>query len=297
MQVPVFPDDIKRHSFKRLAKTFQKNWPGTQPIQLSLAQELLAKGLGYQGYHDLIKQSESYPDNSAAPSKTAIQFKISEMIRAELSHGGVPPKAISSFVSNLPLYVLSVYHTPARSYRAHAANTTTRKTPILKLSSRDLKILVGHVAIQGSLRENALIEFIVTGARSHEFLGLQKKHISASSEHLIAKKDDFVRALPLSSTLAMIGSGSEYNQEDFLFPSSINKAKPMSSRELSTLFKKWVIACNLNSTATPHSARVAVISSLIKDSSLSPSTLKDLMLHKHATTLLNYYESFAANGS
>lgn len=297
MQVPVFPDDIKSHSFKRLAKNFQKNWPSAQPIQLSQAQELLAKGLGYQGYHDLMKQAESCPENSAVPTQAAIQFNISEMAKAELSHSGVPPEAISSFASKLPLYVLSVYHTPARSYRAPASNITIRKMPTFRFSPRELNILVEHVASQGSLRDNALMEFIVTGARPHEFLGLQKKHIRLSSEHLIAKNDKFVQALPLRSTLAMISSRSEYNREDFLFPSSGDNSKPMSNREFGRLFKTWTKACNLDSTVTPHSARVAVIRSFIENSSFSPSELKKILSHKLSPTLLTYYKSFGANGS
>ena len=297
MQVPVFPDDIKSHSFKRLAKNFQKNWPGAQPIQLSLAQELLAKGLGYQGYHDLMKQAESCPENSAVPTQAAIQFNISEMAKAELSHSGVPPEAISSFASKLPLYVLSVYHTPARSYRAPASNIILKKTPTFRFSPRELNILVEYVASQGSLRDNALMEFIVTGARPNEFLGLRKKHITHSSEHLTVKKGDFIRALPLRSTLAMVGSCNEYNRESFLFPSSGDNSKPMSNREFGRLFKAWTKACNLHSTVTPHSARVVVIRSLFESSAVDPRKLKELMNHKFHSTLLSYYKSIGANGS
>lgn len=244
-----------------------------------------------------MKQAESYPDNSAAPTQAAIQFNISEMTKAELSHSGVPPEAISSFVSKLPLYVLSVYHTPGRSYRAPASNIAIRKTPKFKLSPKELNILVEHVASQGSLRDNALMEFIVTGARPHEFLGLQKKHIRLSSEHLIAKNDKFVQALPLRSTLAMISARNEYNREDFLFPSSGDSSKPMSNREFGRLFKAWTKACNLDSTVTPHSARVAVIRSLFENSAVDPRKLKELMSHKFHPALLNYYKSFGANGS
>lgn len=297
MQVPVYPDDIKGHSFKRLAKAFQKNWPGTQPLQLSLAQELLAKGLGYQSFHDVMKKAENSPCNPAVPIRADVQFSISEAIKAELDHGDVSPEAIVSFVSKLPLYVLSAYHIPAQSRRAPVSNISIRKTPKLKLSSRELKTLVEYVASQGSLRDKALMEFIVAGARSHEFLGLRKKHISLSPEHLIAKKNEFVRALPLRSTLAMIGSCSEYNREDFLFPSSENNSKPMSSREFGTVFKAWIKACNLDSTATPHSARVSVIMSIMEDSSFNPSELKKLMSHMHSPALVSYYTSFEANGS
>lgn len=115
MQVPVYPDDIKRHSFKRLAKTFQKKWPGNQRIRLSAAQEMLARGLGYLSYHALMKEAEVPPIHPVVPDLAVIQLRLTEAAQAELNHEDVSPSAISSFASDLPFYLV-LHGLPGKSF-------------------------------------------------------------------------------------------------------------------------------------------------------------------------------------
>ncbi|MCC9009426.1 hypothetical protein [Pseudomonas putida] len=202
MQVPVYPHDIKRHSFKRLAKTFQKKWPGKQCIRLSAAQEVLARGLGYLSYHALMKEAE-----------------------------------------------VSAYRSPMQSTCAPAPKKHATK---ITLSSQQLDTLVGHVKARGSLRDNALMEAMVTGARSYDFLGLQKKHLTLTQSSLTVETNDFYWTFCVPSAIALLASQHGADPEEFLFPSKNSKSRPMSGSELNKLYKTWLEGCNLDSSSTPQ---------------------------------------------
>ncbi|WP_158177969.1 hypothetical protein [Pseudomonas viridiflava] len=48
MRTPIFPSDLLADKgFKLIAKKLMKRWPGSKPIGLSAAREMLARGLGY----------------------------------------------------------------------------------------------------------------------------------------------------------------------------------------------------------------------------------------------------------
>ncbi|WP_027906849.1 tyrosine-type recombinase/integrase [Pseudomonas taiwanensis] len=288
MQIPVYPDDIKRHSFKRLAKAFQKKWPGNQSIQLSLAQEVLARGLGYLSYHNLMKEAEKPPIHPVVPNLAVIQLRLSEVAQAELNHEDVPPSAISSFVSDLPFYVLSAYSNPTQLTRAPASKVRTKK---IILSSRQLEILVKHVKSQGSLRDNALMDFVVTGARSHVFLKLQKKHLTLTPSSLTVETNDFTWTLPVPSAIALLASQHGADPEKFLFPSKNSESSPMSSNEFNKLYKTWLKGCYLDSYITSHSARLAIVKSAIADKTLDPNNIKRLMRHALPPMTLAIYKS------
>lgn len=292
MQVPVYPDDIKTHSFKRLAKTLQKKWPGLQPIQLSAAQELLAKGLGYLSFHDLMKKVENPPTNPEIPALAVIQIRISEATREKLNDDDVSPEAIASFASNLPFYVLSAYYSQAQATHAPQPKLNTTKS---LLSSRQLETLVGHVKKQGGLRDNALMDFIVAGARSNQFLRLQRKHLTISATSLIVKTSHFAWTFPIQSSISRLASQRGADPAAFLFPSKDSNSRSMSSSEFNKLYKTWLKGCHLDARITPHSARLAIIKSVIENKSLDKDKIKRMIGHTLPPSILAIYKSVGIN--
>lgn len=73
MRIPVHPEDlIRNRGFKSLAKQLRKSLQGPSTISLALAEDILAKGFGYESYYDLeqttkagIRENFSWTENDA----------------------------------------------------------------------------------------------------------------------------------------------------------------------------------------------------------------------------------------
>lgn len=68
MRVPICQQDLIAGSgFKRLAKRLKRDWPGTEPLRLSEAQEILARCLGYGSYHEVDQSAKTPQENVVFP--------------------------------------------------------------------------------------------------------------------------------------------------------------------------------------------------------------------------------------
>ncbi|MCK2124712.1 tyrosine-type recombinase/integrase [Pseudomonas sp. PNPG3] len=148
-----------------------------------------------------------------------------------------------------------------------------RKNTKNTLSAQNFDALADHVMSSKSLRERALMELVSSGARSHGFIDLQRKHLTSMTNGLIIIKGNFTWALPLSSFVNDFASRNCSHPDDSLFPSPTNNAEPLSSQAFKEIFKTWLRSCNLDSNATPHSARQAIIRRISIDNSLPPEAL------------------------
>lgn len=113
MRVPVYPEDLlPRAAFKKLAKSIQKRWPGNSPVQLTLAQKTLCKGLGYANYHDLTKESAICPRDAETPTLCAVHAQVAAAISSVLdlaNDTSVPRNMLDVFVDTLPLKSLRTF--------------------------------------------------------------------------------------------------------------------------------------------------------------------------------------------
>ncbi|WP_146118122.1 hypothetical protein [Pseudomonas poae] len=165
MRVPIYPQDLNSGSgFARIAKCLKRDWPGTEPIRLSEAQNLLAKSFGYSDYHQLRSSS---PEGVPCPSVATVVAHCMMTLSSELIGDGralfFDLGELHMQVINWPYLQLSVYrerygHSDNRIV-GQAANAelidaflATQKTrPELqssgltdKLSRRKLAAMVGH---------------------------------------------------------------------------------------------------------------------------------------------------------
>jgi hypothetical protein len=78
MIVPVFPVDLERNSgMKRVARVLFKTWPGVESITHTQSLAILAKGLGYQGYHHVTKLAPSWTDERPDIDIHSIEWNLS----------------------------------------------------------------------------------------------------------------------------------------------------------------------------------------------------------------------------
>lgn len=90
MRVPISLNDLNAGSgFSRLAKNLKRDWLGINPIGLSEAQNLLARCLGYQDYHEVratAAGSGSNPDTRECPPLVDVMTQCLATMTAKLAN-------------------------------------------------------------------------------------------------------------------------------------------------------------------------------------------------------------------
>lgn len=172
MRVPIHPQDLNGGSgFSRLAKCLKRDWPGTDPLRLSEAQNLLARCFGYTDYHDL--RSSALEEDIDYPPLMVVTSQCLATLSGELITGGRSNffnlGEFQSQIFDWPFLQLQVY----RNHYGHSDNRlvaaevraevieaflSTQKTrPVLQpyehrplaheLSTHNLRAMVRHYSI------------------------------------------------------------------------------------------------------------------------------------------------------
>ncbi|MBB4861727.1 hypothetical protein HNP46_000538 [Pseudomonas nitritireducens] len=113
MAFPISKIDLEGRGFSRLARFVHKNWPGQEPINLSFAQELLSRSLGYKDFHDL----QQHAGRIRYPMGPADASVIAPQAATELKGvAGLDRSSIKSFVESWPVNLLSFHSGFVRSW-------------------------------------------------------------------------------------------------------------------------------------------------------------------------------------
>ena len=122
MRVPIHPQDLNRGSgFARLAKCLKRDWPGTEPLRLSEAQNLLARCFGHSDYHEL--RSSAIEEDIDYPPLMIVASQCLATLSGELITGG------RSKVFNLGEFQSQIFDWPflqLRVYRNHYGHSDDR---------------------------------------------------------------------------------------------------------------------------------------------------------------------------
>jgi hypothetical protein len=123
MRVPICPKDLVAGSgFTRLAKRLKRDWPGTEPLRLSEAQEILARCLGYASYHEVVQLAQEPQGNIDFPPLQSVMVDCLNTVWHELFKGGRCKTfnlgELQKNIYNWPFLLLSVY----RKHYGHADN-------------------------------------------------------------------------------------------------------------------------------------------------------------------------------
>ncbi|WP_256679425.1 hypothetical protein [Pseudomonas sp. Fl4BN1] len=223
MRVPVYPEDLlPQAAFKKLAKSIQKLWLGHSPVQLSLAQETLSRGLGYANHHDLIKESVIWPRDAETPALNAVHTQIAAATSSVLALSNdtsVPRSVLHPFVETLPLKALSTFKGDAsrgvevtkspmpdfNQTEICPVNTTAPESevpcytcpPITHKPSRLHAIPLGldvfthsdaikqTVENSGSLRDRSLFTLLESGFRGRVILGAKVSQVVSFETYIL----------------------------------------------------------------------------------------------------------------
>jgi len=264
MRVPVYPNDlIRNRGFKSLAKQLQKQWCGITPISLAYAQEVLAKGLGYQNFHDLDKASTTCSPSEPAPSEAAVRQAIHSAIKATL-----PPEAWLSvdqhkqerLVNALPLTTLAAFK------RMPVAPDADLSTLVKGISDVQSGLTKEHVQAlekilkdSGSLRDQALFACMLGALRKTEFLSARMR--GGAAVYGVKTVDININvhdAIPPShrSTFKQYVKALKLSEGDYLFRAANDRKRPLSPDALRKICVSWARKANIDvSLLTPHRIR------------------------------------------
>ncbi|MBD8591994.1 MULTISPECIES: hypothetical protein [unclassified Pseudomonas] len=274
MRVPIYPFDLERNRrFKRIANTLRSNWPIIDGLSLMVAHEVLASGLGYRDFHDLLKSSKTCLPDAPVPSLAEVRDSVSTAIylHAKLHEiAEIDDGAINSLVMALPLHELLAFKSFRMKQESSASSAPARSQPdlldfevsrapnrsllITPLSQEDLKALAEAVDRITSLRDRALCVAALSGIRQVELLHLKAGYIQGDGlvfdgfKASISIPKRMTYRLPALSTAVL----SQYVEEsglsdgDYLFTSHKNPNHPMTQFELKRILRAWWLEAQID---------------------------------------------------
>lgn len=107
MIVPIFSVDLERKTgMKNAARFLLKTWPGVKPVTHMKALDLLAKGLGYDSYHHVMKLASSWTEARPDIDIHSIEWNLSRVLSEEFQASDNPRVFIE--LGNLHIYIQAI---------------------------------------------------------------------------------------------------------------------------------------------------------------------------------------------
>ncbi|WP_070888152.1 tyrosine-type recombinase/integrase [Pseudomonas argentinensis] len=227
MRVPVYPSDLApQKGFKQIAKRLTRDWSGLYPISLSKARELLARGFGYDDYHDVTMSAKVYSGDPYTPSESevrdAIKYAINMAAQADPALH-ILPANLQQLVHSLPLTSLtalapqsaSTVTAQPESQPALIDDAGNNQTPATEaqslegasgsemptlISAEELRSIVRVVEESGNLRDMTLLVFMLSGLRSNEFLGIKASELALRQSEFSDQPPRIIAHIDLSKS-------------------------------------------------------------------------------------------------
>lgn len=276
MRLPVYPEDLAHNrGLKCLAKRLRRQWCGPSPISLELAQEVLSKGFGYRDFHDLRRESISWPSDAPVPGIAVIRSELLSAAKAAMKSeewlasdqaelkrvvDALPIPILSAFKPRLgkqPNTHLAVLGAPDSENNGHIQTYLSASAPLL--TEDQLLRLIEKVSELGSPRDNTLLACLLSGLRASDASNVKVSDFSIDKEgisfiHYRGTK----RALPyfLRDTVSEYIQVLNLSHGDFLFSSKNNPKSPASSNTLRRACRSWADKADIEvSLVTPSVIR------------------------------------------
>ncbi|WP_433735145.1 tyrosine-type recombinase/integrase [Pseudomonas monteilii] len=268
MRVPVYPEDLLRTGgFKRLAKTLQKKWCGSKHLTLSLAQELMAQGLGYQDLHDLQRSSKECQVDDSCPLIADLQRNVMSvlegvtgaeqrdvvgLVELELMIRSLPFSSLTALKPTHTAPVQTTHLAATRSWLASHREGMRRAADVNSRSDRpsltldQLESIVGVVSESESLRDQALLGCVLSGLRLTELQSARVNDLRIVNGVLFNRRPHR-RALHLAdvTVIQQYIKFSGLKGDDYLFPNAGNQRSPLTSWSFDKLLSSWAIKAGL----------------------------------------------------
>lgn len=263
MRVPVYPDDlIRNRGFKSLAKQLQEQWYGSTPISLAEAQKVLARGLGYQSFHDLSETSKVCPADAPVPPEADVRQAILSAIGTTLQPEALLPldqQKLERLVNDLSLKKLVAFKrvrvSPSAGHNP-LSGMVSRAQP--GLSKEHVQTLEKLLAESGSLRDRALFACMLGALRQNEFLSARMQHGAAVYSVKSRDTKKVLDAIPDKhrSVFEQYIKTSKLSDGEYLFRAANGSGRPLSPDALRKICVSWARKADVGaSLVTPHSVR------------------------------------------
>jgi hypothetical protein len=263
MRVPVYPDDlIRNRGFKSLSKRLQQHWCGPAPISLADAQKALARGLGYQSFHDLSETAKDCPPDAPVPLEADVRQAIRSAIGTTLQPEKLLPldqQKLERVVNDLSLKKLVAFkHVQAFPSAGHSPLPELVSRAQSGLTKEHVHTLESIVAESGDLRDRALLACMLGGLRANEFLSARMQHGAAMYRVKSRDTKHTLDAVPdrYRSILREYIKVSRLSDGDYLFRAGNASGRPLSVITLRKICFSWARKANIDpSLLTPHGIR------------------------------------------
>ncbi|WP_024693007.1 tyrosine-type recombinase/integrase [Pseudomonas syringae] len=263
MRVPVYPDDlIRNRGFKSLSKQLQEQWYGSTPISLAVAQKALARGLGYEGIHDLSETSKVCPPDAPVPPEADVRQAIGSSIKATLQSEAslsVDQQKLERLVNDLSLKKLVAFkHVQVSPGASHSLLSELVRGAPPGLSKEHVQTLEKILAESGSLRDRALFACMLGALRQNEFLSARMRHGDAVYGVKIRETKNVLDAIPdmHRSMFEQYVKTSKLSDGEYLFRAANAPGRPLSPYALRKICVSWARKADIDtSLLTPHSIR------------------------------------------
>lgn len=224
MRFPIYTFDLTpKRRFKRIANVLRRHWPIANDISHMTALEILAQGLGYRDFHDVLKSSKNSSTDAPVPTLPEVRDNVSTAIFQYLKSSntvGIDDRDIERLVLLLPLHELLAFHSFRQGQTANVDKTdsinsavrskrprpkvsqgliretadspgsvisnSTSPLPSRKhLNEHALHAITIAVHRKAILRDQALFSMMLSGIRQPELLRLKTENMKFTNQGLI----------------------------------------------------------------------------------------------------------------
>ncbi|MCF8978005.1 tyrosine-type recombinase/integrase [Pseudomonas syringae] len=263
MRVPIYPDDlIRNRGFKSLSKQLQQHWCGPAPISLADAQKALARGLGYESFHDLSETSKVCPPDAPVPPEAEVRQAIGSSIKTTLQSEAslsVEQLKLEQLVNDLSLKKLVAFKRVQVSPGAsHGLLSELVRGDQPGLSKEHVQTLEKILAESGSLRDRALFACMLGALRQNEFLSARMQHSAPVYGVKSRETKNVIEAIPdrHRSMFEQYIKTSKLSEGEYLFRAANGSGRPLSPYALRKICVSWAREADVDaSLVTPHIVR------------------------------------------
>lgn len=264
MRVPVYPQDlIRNRGFKSLSKQLQDQWHSSTPISLADAQKALARGLGYQSFHDLSEASKVCPPDAPVPPEADVRQAIFLSIGTALQPETLLPldqQKLERLVNDLSLKKLVAFKRAQVSPNPGRSPLPKRTSvPKPELTKDHVHTLEKILAESESLRDRALFACMLGALRSSEIVSARiQGGYAAFAVKSIYGPANVHEAIPASHRpiFEQYVKASRLSEGDYLFHAPSDRMSPLSTFTLRKICASWARKANIDANLlTPHGIR------------------------------------------
>lgn len=303
MRVPVYINDtLPNGILAKSARLIKKFWPGSKPMLLLQARELLARGLGYRDQHDLAHSIRSEPIIEPVigecPPLDIIQSNVIKTALTYLSEDERNTAGLSTLVGRLPLNKLTsiashctcknlnsgterlpdedaLLYNPARTSRLASARATMPGSNIPRNYSVVNKTLLSEsemsaLRVAASRCKNPKDQFLfyglLSGLRLVELLPTLKqidKKYSCAGRFENEIGEHIKFKLKLTKTQKQFSSKG-FSTENLYTASNENHKEPLKRHNVKSKLQKWSTAAGIKKEITTHMIRRSYVNLYLK---------------------------------